>query len=388
MESSLIQTSEPLAEMDSKEVRPEPPKKPFSKAFFLYSQDHSDRVKQENPDADTLRIVQILDKSWSSVDQQTKRAYEARLYQTQRQYEKDLEEYNKKYRQTHARKSNDLSEENMNEVEEEEYQKETFQRFAQEEARMKSNATPQMLLSGLFAKNEVTKINSNDARPKPPQKPCSSVFQLYSQDNSDRVRQENPDADTLQIVQILAKSWSNVDQQTKRAYESRLYQTQRQYEQDLEEYNKKSRQIYGSESRDMPEENMSGHQEEEYRKEEETHKRFIQEEVQMNSNVAPQKLFPGLFAKNEVTQIHSNDSRPKPPQKPCFSVFQLYKQDNSDQVRQENPNAKDVEIVQILAKNWSNVDEQTKGAYEARFYQAQRQYEKDLEEYNNKYREF
>jgi len=323
--------------LNTSDSKPDPPKRPMS-AFFLYKADMFLQVKQENPDAKVTEITKIISHNWMNIDQETKAAYEARNTEAKQKYEQDMKEYEEKYgriekkKRRSAKQANDVSEEEQQHSEQEE-----------EKERVKS------------AKSSLGKVNA----PAPPKRPLLAFF-LFKEDTFQQVRKDNPDAKVTEITKIISHNWMNIDQETKAAYEAKQTELKQKYEQEMKEYEEK----YGSiQKKTRPSAKQASDDSEE----------------EQNSEQEEEKE----RAKPPKSSLGKVDA-PAPPKRP-LSAFFLFKEDTFQQVKQENPDAKVTEITKIIARNWMNIDQETKAAYEARTTEARKKYEQDIKEYEEKF---
>ncbi|KAI9097363.1 high mobility group box domain-containing protein [Phlyctochytrium arcticum] len=71
---------------------PNAPKKPMS-AFFFYSKENRERIKQENPDITFGLIGRQLGEEWRGLDATQKSTYEKKAEADKSRYERDLAAY-------------------------------------------------------------------------------------------------------------------------------------------------------------------------------------------------------------------------------------------------------------------------------------------------------
>jgi len=78
-----------------KEKDPNKPKRPMS-AFFFYAQDSRDRIKKDNPAAGIGEVGRILGEEWKKITEPQKKKYITQAEKAKKDYDKEIEEYNKK----------------------------------------------------------------------------------------------------------------------------------------------------------------------------------------------------------------------------------------------------------------------------------------------------
>jgi hypothetical protein len=79
---------------NSKKKNQSEPKRPPN-GYFLFSQDHREKVKSENPELKGKDIVIKLGKMWDHADEKTKQKYENKALELKNKYYRDMVEYKK-----------------------------------------------------------------------------------------------------------------------------------------------------------------------------------------------------------------------------------------------------------------------------------------------------
>ncbi|KAL7754267.1 Non-histone chromosomal protein 6 [Sorochytrium milnesiophthora] len=93
-----------------KKKDPNAPKRP-STAFFVFSADKRNEVKQANPGATVGTIAKVLGDMWKKLTEEEKKPYNERAAQDKVRYEQDMQAYNEAKASAHDVGAEDEEEE-------------------------------------------------------------------------------------------------------------------------------------------------------------------------------------------------------------------------------------------------------------------------------------
>ena len=141
-------------------------------AYFLYSQEERLKVKGEFPDFSITDIAKELGRRWATLDPGLKQSYEDRYHDSRKDYESALTAYRPQ------KKKKD---------------------------------------------------------PNAPKQPLSAYF-LFSQEERDKVKLENPSYSICEVAKELGKRWAEMAPEVKQRYQQMAEDARQKYDQDMASY--------------------------------------------------------------------------------------------------------------------------------------------------------
>ena len=141
-------------------------------AYFLYSQEERLKVKGEFPDFSITEIAKELGRRWANLDPGLKQSYEDRYHDSRKEYESALTAYRPQ------KKKKD---------------------------------------------------------PNAPKQPLSAYF-LFSQEERDKVKLENPSYSICEVAKELGKRWAEMAPEVKQRYQQMAEDARQKYDQEMASY--------------------------------------------------------------------------------------------------------------------------------------------------------
>jgi ABC-type transporter MlaC component len=141
-------------------------------AYFLYSQEERLKVKAEFPDFSITEIAKELGRRWASLDPGLKQSYEDRYHDSRKEYESALTAY---------------------------------------------------------------KPQKKKKDPNAPKQPLSAYF-LFSQEERDKVKLENPSYSICEVAKELGKRWAEMAPEVKQRYQQMAEDARQKYDQEMASY--------------------------------------------------------------------------------------------------------------------------------------------------------
>lgn len=177
---------DPVDEPEKKGKRkkdPNAPKRPLAAYTFFFSETRPE-VKKENPDMDPREIMREVARRWKAVSAKQRKKFQ------------DLADSDKERYESEVGTTNDNT--------------------TTEKASAKGSSTKKA-----SAKGSAKAKSSAKAPAKSSAKGNQTGFKLFVSENSDVVKEENPDSKAREINKILAKMWEELDDEEREDYESR-----------------------------------------------------------------------------------------------------------------------------------------------------------------------
>jgi len=158
---------------------PNAPKKPLS-AYFLFTNDERQKIKEEFPNMSITEIAKETGRRWANISPDIREKYEARYQESRNQYDQDMANYNQ------------------------------------------SNSNP-------------SRPQKKVKDPNAPKQPLSAYF-LFQNQERDKIKQANPNFSICEVAKELGKRWSEMPQSEKQRYTQQAEEGRHKYDQDMAEY--------------------------------------------------------------------------------------------------------------------------------------------------------
>ncbi|XP_031501589.1 high mobility group B protein 6-like [Nymphaea colorata] len=190
------------------------------------------------------------------------------------------------------------------------------------------------------------------AKKKKDKKPCSAYI-LWSKEQWNQVKSENPGAEFKEISNILGSKWKSLSVEEKKPYEDRCQADKQAYQ-----------QIVGKEKR-----------------ENEAMKLLMEQQKQ---RIAMELLEQYLQFKQDGDKEAKKKGKEKDPLKPKkpLSSFFLYCNERRPSLVTQNNNV--LEISKIVGEEWKNMTEEDRAPYEEAAKKEKEQYSREMELYKQK----
>ncbi|GBG63003.1 hypothetical protein CBR_g34702 [Chara braunii] len=220
---------------------PEKPKQPPS-AFFLYANERRPQLQEEGKSYGIGEIGKLLGQEWKEMQRKMKQVYEDRAKELRDKYNKDMELYKeRKQKEEELARSEEMQraeeqrreairmyetkrKEQLREKSALELLKKTEQEAAEAKKRERAEAAA------------VKKAAKDPNKPKRPQ----TAFLLFSSEVRKQVQESNPGATFVEVSKLTASLWKNLDEATKKEYESRVAPLWKEYAEDMKAYSASS----------------------------------------------------------------------------------------------------------------------------------------------------
>lgn len=249
------------------------------------------------------------------------------------------------------------------------------------------------------ATEKVPKLKKDPDAPKP----AVNAYILFSRDNRDDVKVENPDMKAIDITKKLAEMWRDSDEELKQEYKEKSEQDKERYVKELETYvpkegfqnpkekktkSKKTKKIgpkkplnaYMWFCNDKREElkgkgfnnteilremgrlwkELSDKKKKTYLKKAEDDKERYQEEMK---NYAPTEEEKAALLLNEQKKKGKKSKNVSKESKRPLGAFMLFRKDKYQKVKEENPDMKMGDIMKEIGEMWKALSEKEKKKY-------------------------
>lgn len=174
-------------------------------------------------------------------------------------------------------------------------------------------------------KDELKKIVKTSKLKRDPDapKPCVNSFVLFSRDNRDEVKKDNPELKCTEITKKLGKMWKESDPDLKIEYKEKSKEDRERYERELEDYE-------------------------------------------------PKEGFYNPKEKKRSKKAKKNKDLPKRP----LNVYMFFRKDHIEELKKQNIGKE--EMMYQLKEMWENLSEKKKKIYEEKAKKDKERYDKEL----------